>query len=70
MANKLHHISLRGLLFLGHPVYAANFNKSINRDLNDTNKTQQPFIFHFISLHNSIDEEDFDRSTALGIGAL
>jgi len=32
------------LYFLGHPVYVANFNKSIKRDLNDKNKTRQPFI--------------------------
>jgi len=25
------------LTFLDHPVYVANFNKSINRDLNDKN---------------------------------
>jgi len=35
------------LNFLGHPVYVANFNKSINRDLNDKNKTQQLFIYLF-----------------------
>jgi len=58
------------LYFLGHPVYVANFNKSINRDLNDKNKTQQPFIslFYIAIAYNSI--HDFDRSTALGIGAL
>jgi len=32
---------------LDHPVYVANFNKSINRDLNDKNKTQQPYISLF-----------------------
>jgi len=48
----------------------ANFNKSINPDLNDKNKTQQPFIslFDIAIAYNSI--YDFDRSTALGIGAL
>jgi len=32
------------------PVYVANFNKSINRDLNDKNKTPQPFtsIFYIV----------------------
>jgi len=37
--------------FFGPPcIYVANFNKSINplnRDLNDKNKTQQPYISLF-----------------------
>jgi len=46
---------VRGLLFVP-PVYVANFNKSINRDLNDENKTQQPFIslFYIAIAYNSI----------------
>ena len=37
------------LTFLDHPVYTyvANFNKTINRDLNDENKTQQLYISLF-----------------------
>ena len=52
---------------LDHLVYVANFNKSINRDLNDKNETQQPFIslFYIVIAYNSI--HDFDRSTALGM---
>ena len=53
------------LYFWGHPVYVANFNKSINRDLNDKNISQQPFIslLLIVIAYNSI--HDFDRSTAL-----